>query len=195
MLSIIIFIVIVALIYVGYHFYCNQYWKHRTIDNFPFIHKGRLFWYSRSVATTLFAFAKGSDGRWYVLANKRGEGAADFQGLWNAPCGYLNFNEDGEESAQRETFEETGIFIPRSEIKLWKAITDPSQNHQNVSFKYYTILEGICESYTFSMDNMEVKEVEEIAWVPVDIVDRFSWAFGHNENIKEIAAEILETNV
>ena len=183
----IITIVCIAIGYVGYHVYCNYYWKNRKLDNFPFMHKGKLFWYSRSCATTLFVFCKDQDGVLHVLANKRGSGVPDYKGFWNAPCGYLQFDMSGEENAQTEVWEETGIFVPQSHIKFWKVVSDPSQNKQNVALKYWAMLDGICESYTFSTDNMEDEEVEEIAWVPMDAVDSLRWAFHHDIDIHELA--------
>ena len=180
----VIIILILAVVAYGiYHIYCNLYWKNHKLDNFPFIHKGKMFWYSRSCATTIFVFCKDQNGVLHVLANKRGKGVPDFQGYWNAPCGYLQFDVSGEENAQTEVWEETGIFVPKSHIKFWKAVSDPSQNKQNVSLKYWAMLDGICESYTFSTDNMEDEEVEEIAWVPVENVDILKWAFDHNNDI------------
>lgn len=191
-------IVIVALLiligvgYLAYHIYCSQYWKGKKLDNFPFIHRGRMFWYSRSVATTLFVFAKDKHGELHVLANKRGQGAADFQGFWNAPCGYLQFDVNGEENAQREVWEETGLFVPLNQINFWKVVSEPSQNKQNVALKYYSMLNGICESYTFSTENMEDREVDEIAWVPVKNIYSLRWAFGHDSDIVELVKDFIE---
>ena len=53
------------------------------------VEDGKEYWISRSVAVSVFLFVKDKD-KLYVLANKRGPGAADFQGLWNCPCGYLD---------------------------------------------------------------------------------------------------------
>lgn len=190
--GVIAFIVLALIVYVGYHIHCNRYWKDRVIDNFPFIHKGKMFWYSRACSTTLFVFAKNKDGVWHVLANKRGQGTPDFQGMWNAPCGYLNFNETGEESAQREVFEETGVFVPKDEIKFWRVDTSPSQNKQNVSLKYTAILSGICEAYTFDTSHMEDKEVEEVAWIPVNEIKNFRWAFNHDNILNNVISSVLE---
>ena len=189
---ILIFLVVAGLFYGGYHLYCNFYWKNHKIDNFPFIHKGKMFWYSRSCATTLFVFCKDKDGVLHVLANKRGKGVPDFKGYWNAPCGYLQFDVSGEENAQAEVWEETGIFVPQSHINFWKVVSHPSQNKQNVSLKYWAMLDGICESYTFSTENMEDQEVEEIAWVPVSDIRHLSWAFGHETDINELVEVVTK---
>ena len=184
--------VVILLTYMGYHIYCNMYWKNRQLNNFPFIHKGKLFWYSRSCASTMFAFAKNKEGVWHVLADQRGKGTPDFQGMWNAVCGYLDFNESGEECAQRETFEETGVFIPKSSIHFWKVNSEPTQNRQNVSLKYYAILDGICESYTFDTSNSEDGEIEDVKWIPVSDIQNYRWAFGHDAHIQELVDTILD---
>ena len=85
------------------------------IDDEPFlelINKCFIGWFSRSMATALFAFCKDEDGDWCVLASERGLEAADFRGMWNCPCGYLDYDETTKECAVRECFEETGVQIP-----------------------------------------------------------------------------------
>ena len=78
------------------------------MNNFPVIKDGKEYWVARNVAVVCFVFAP-INGEWCVLANQRGKGTPDFQGLWNAPCGYLDYNETTKEAAKREVYEETGI--------------------------------------------------------------------------------------
>ena len=47
-------------------------------------------------------------------------GAADGQGLWCCPCGYLDFDETLEECVIREIKEETGLTIPKMSCPLFK---------------------------------------------------------------------------
>lgn len=163
------------------------YWKNKkTLNNFPFTWKGKNFWYSRSCASVLFAFCKNKEGKWCVLANKRGEGTPDFQGYWNAICGYLDFNESGEECAVRECYEETGLKIDPSSVLLDSVNTNPIEsNKQNVVLRYYVILDGIIDDYKTSTDHMEKNEVAEIKWVEVDKLDEYKWAFNHKGLINE----------
>ena len=175
--------VIMLLLYVLIKIYSDKQWHKKPINNFPFIYKGKEFWYSRSVACVLFAFSKNENGEWCVLANKRGEGTPDNQGLWNVTCGYLDFHENGEECAQRENFEETGIFINLDKINLWTVNTKPDENRQNVVLRYYSILDN--QPNNFSTENSEHGEVEDIKWIPLSEVDNYDWAFGHGELIKE----------
>lgn len=152
---------------------------------------GKRYWVSRSVAVSTFLFLRGVD-EIYVLANKRGKGSADFQGLWNCPCGYLDFDETGEEAAVREVREETGYILDIKELILDKVITCPSQNHQNVTLRYF------CEKSLTEvkkkegeLEGGEEEEVEEIKLINIKDVDNYEWAFGHKEIIKEI---ILKKN-
>ena len=84
-----------------------------AIVNQPCFDKNGKFlgWFSRSMATAIFVFARNKDGVLHVLASERGKGAADFQGCWNCPCGYLDFNETTKQCAIRELEEETGIWM------------------------------------------------------------------------------------
>ena len=152
---------------------------------------GNRYWVSRSVAVSTFLFLR--DGcEIYVLANKRGKGSADYQGLWNCPCGYLDYDETGEEGAVREVKEETGYILESKDLVLDKVITDPSQNHQNVTLRYF------CEKNISEIkkeegeiEGGEEDEVEEIKLINIKDVDNYEWAFGHKEIIKE---KVLEKN-
>lgn len=164
--------------------------------NFPFKYKGRTLWMSRSVATASFIFGLDDKGKLHVLANKRGSGAADFQGLWNCPCGYLDYNETLEEAAAREIYEETGIAISKNLLILHKVESNPSSNRQNVTARFYCLIrnESIDSTFlsNFNLENMEENEVSEVKWIPIDEIDnesKYQWAFNHNEIIKEIAEQ------
>lgn len=149
---------------------------------------GKRYWVSRSVAVSTFLFIR-DVGEIYVLANKRGKGSADFQGLWNCPCGYLDFDETGEEAAVREVREETGYILESKELILDKVITCPRQNHQNVTLRY------ICEKDISEIKILdgdfggEEEEVEEVKLINIKNIDEYEWAFGHKEIIKEIVIE------
>ena len=80
------------------------------MKNFSITKNGKEYWIARNVAVSCFVFTS-IDGVWHVLANKRGDGTPDYQGYWNAPCGYLDFDETTSEAAMREVYEETGLHI------------------------------------------------------------------------------------
>lgn len=140
-------------------------------------------WFSRSVAVAT-AVLINDGGEWYVLANERGEGTPDYQGYWNLPCGYLDYNETAEEAAMREVYEETGIKCQN--IKNVGHSSSPYENRQNVCFFFVSFLEGNISDYKFSKDNMEEGEVGGIKWVPVSEVNDVQWAFDHDGVINRI---------
>lgn len=186
-------LLLIVILIVGYLIMqrnCNKHWHEKPLRNFPFMHKGKLFWYSRAVTVTNVCFSKNSKGEWVVLANKRGSGAPDYAGYWNCPCGYLDFDEDGQESAQRETFEETSVFVPKNKLIFYKVKTSPLLNKQNVSIIYYSILDGNCEDYELGSDFSEKNEVSEIEWVSID--NNYNWAFNHDVIINQIYNEVIK---
>lgn len=148
-----------------------------------------LGWYSRNVATAIFVFCRDKNGMWNVLGSERGKGAADFQGMWNCPCGYLDWNEDAEACALRELKEECGIDITGAQIRLIGVESSPTANHQNVTLRYAAVLADVTTDQVsdFSHDGNEPDEVGEIGWIQLNAVDKLSWAFGHKERIHEIA--------
>lgn len=159
-----------------------------NMKNFPILDEnGKEWWISRSIAVTgcIFTFL---NGKWCVLANKRGEGTPDFQGMWNMPCGYLDFNETTAEAVIREVYEETGVKVNPDYLHFWCFNDSPTQNRQNVSFRYYALVDAQPGNISVGTGNDrggEEDEVEAIGWIPVDTVDNYKWAFGHDEIIKD----------
>jgi 8-oxo-dGTP pyrophosphatase MutT (NUDIX family) len=167
--------------------YC---WEHGFEDKdlIELVNKSFIGWYSRSVAASLFVFCKNKNGSWCVLASERGEEAADFKGYWNCPCGYLDFYETTAVCARRECFEETGVEINLDYIKFIGFEDDPiTANRQNVTFRYYAMIEDkTTDEFKFSKANNEGKEVGKIQWIPVEDINNYQWAFGHEKRINEI---------
>ena len=143
-------------------------------------------WFSRSVAVAT-AVLLNDNGQWYVLANQRGSGTPDYQGYWNLPCGYLDYNEDAQTAAMREVYEETGIKL--SSVQPFGHSTDPKENRQNICFFFVGMLNGSVEQYQFSKDNMEEGEVEGIQWLPLEKCDTLQWAFDHDELMDKVIAK------
>lgn len=164
--------------------------------NFPIEYKGKIIWYSRSVAAALFVFAKDEHDNLYVLANKRGIGTPDYQGYWNCICGYSEFNELLEGSAIRECMEETGINVPIEKLKLVGIESSPSANKQNITIRYMALMDEVLSKDSslmkFDLSNNEENEVEEVRWINVDDIELYDWAFNHNERIKEIVEEYFD---
>jgi 8-oxo-dGTP pyrophosphatase MutT (NUDIX family) len=145
-------------------------------------------WFSRSVAVAT-AVLLNDNGKWYILAGQRGTGTPDYQGYWNLPCGYLDYNEDTQEAAVREVYEETGIKLDKSQMKPFGSSSSPYENRQNVVFFYVAILNGNTGSLPFSKDNMEENEVDGLQWLPIEKCGTLRWAFDHDELIKKIIAK------
>ena len=160
------------------------------MENFPvdYIDKEtgekKVAWISRSVAVSGIVFCKDLDGDWCILANKRGKGTPDFQGYWNCICGYLDYDENANQAMNREIFEETGLDIPGRRFIPYFVNSNPKENRQNVTIRFYCILKSdITEWSNFSKDKMEKDEVADIKWIKVKDINDYQWAFNHNDLI------------
>jgi len=157
--------------------------------NFPVEHEGKTYWISRATAVTGFIFAK-KDGETYILANKRGSGTPNFQGYWNAPCGYLDYDETSRQGCVRELFEETGIRIDPEMLKF-DSWNEDAYNEQNITFRYYLVLKF---DYTQPLPHLnrlgsEENEVEDLRWINVKCLHNYDWAFNHYSRINNIYNE------
>lgn len=147
-------------------------------------------WFSRSVAVATAVLLNDQDsGEWYILAGQRGNGTPDYQGYWNLPCGYLDYNEDTQDAAVREVYEETGIKLNKAELKSFGSSSSPYENRQNVVFFYVAILNERMSSLPFSMENMEDNEVSGLQWLPIERCNTLQWAFDHDELIEKILSK------
>lgn len=156
------------------------------MNNFPVQHEGKTYWVSRSVAVACFVVTM-IDGKPHILANQRGKGAADFQGYWNAPCGYLDFNETTAQAAIRETYEETGVQL--KDVYFYGFDDNPKSEHQNVTFRYCAyVSDNTLINDIYNLNGGEVDEVANVKWIPYDELDNYKWAFGH----KELIIKLLE---
>lgn len=155
-------------------------------------HAGETVWVHRSIAVAGFIFCKIND-EWCV--NQRGEGAPDFQGYWNCPCGYLDFDETLAEACSRET----GVKIEPSALYMCSVNDDPKDsNRQNVTMRFMAVVDeaDLCEDddpYTiddcpivhyvggFETDRAAMTNVssEDIAFIR----SKSKWDSGTAENI------------
>lgn len=147
-------------------------------------HAGTTLWSGRYCAIAVFVFCK-IDGTWCVLANKRGPGTPDFQGMWNCTCGYLEADETAEEGCARETLEETGYIINPAQLSLAGVETRPEVcEHGNVTLRYFAMLDKMPERTT--PEGGEENEVDEVKWIPLTELDNYEWAFNHRNRIYDI---------
>jgi len=144
-------------------------------QNFPVEINGRLEWISRSMAAAVFVYSK-INGKWYILANKRGPLMPTNVGKWNAPSGYLDYNETIEECGCREVFEETGIRVYPEDLQFMNIDSLPTRaENQNVVVRYATILRKDEDYNGLTSKNAEPGEVDEIRWIDLDDVDNYDW--------------------
>ena len=154
-------------------------------------HKGKTIWSGRYCAVSAFVFCKFPDG-WKILANKRGVGTPDFQGKWNAPCGYLEPDESAQQGCAREVYEETGVKIDPDKFQLIHVETEPEKcNNGNVTLRHLAILTYGSNNISISKEAVlngdgEKDEVESIAWISINDIGKYGWAFNHYNTIKEI---------
>ena len=161
-------------------------------------------WDSRSVAVNCVIIATSPvyTEEPFVLISKRGKGAADFQGLWNIPAGYLDYDETTSEACVREVWEETNInlysilkmkedkdnYVVHDYIEReWGTNSDVTNNRQNVSFRFgvYFVMSDFINKINLSDKNSEPNEVADIKWIPVSKIDDYDFAFGHDQLIKD----------
>lgn len=144
----------------------------------------KKYWISRSVAVAVFVFYIDEYGEKFVLANKRGAGAADYQGCWNCPCGYLDFDETLIEAAKREVFEETGYKLD-SELVVAGINDQITENHQNVTIRYKTVYREKLPIQEIP-EGGEQDEVANVKWINVKYLNGYKWAFNHDKIIQEL---------
>lgn len=161
------------------------------MKNFSIKRDGKEYWISRSVAVTALVLAEKGD-MIYVLANKRGKGTPDFQGLWNVPCGYLDWDESAFQACSREVFEECGVRISPEEFCLMEVKTSPRENRQNVILRFVATLHELPRFE--KPEGGEKDEVEEVKWIPLKDLTRYRWAFNHLNLIQEAVDELIPFN-
>lgn len=139
---------------------------------------GKTLWSGRYCAVTGIVWYNDTEnGKQYFLISKRGSGAADFQGKWCLPCGFLECNESGEEGVIREVKEETGISIDRAYFHSVE--TDPKFcNNGNVTLRYSCPVKSM-EVPKYEIINGEDNEVSDLAWISEDEIDNYDFCFNH----------------
>lgn len=175
----------------------NKYGKNKAYKAFYHVHenedgsftsndKPKILYDGRFCAVSGFIFAV-VNGKYSVLANKRGEGTPDFQGYWNCPCGYLEKFETSQEGLAREIWEECGFRIDIDKIKVAYVETDPRYcNNGNVTIRHTAFIGGQFQFDTFKVgEGGEENEVENVKWIPVEEIDQYAWAFNHYTTIKK----------
>lgn len=145
--------------------------------------KPKTVFSGRFVAVSGFVFAI-VNGKYSILANLRGEGTPDYQGCWNAVCGFLECFENSKEGIQREIFEECGFIINTDDLKIVHVETEPEEcNNGNVTIRHRAFLGKIIPQYV-TKEGGEENEVDSVKWIPIDEIDNYKWAFNHRKTIE-----------
>lgn len=150
---------------------------------------GRRVAIDRSVGVVMLCYTI-VDGNIYILVNKRGTKTSEFKSKWNLPSGYLNWDESGEEAAQRETIEETGICIPTSLIQEVEHSTSPTENRQNIIFRYAAKVPNYFMEQSLKAQDSE--EVSNIKWINFNELDTVEWAFNQKETIERMLSKLTK---
>jgi len=160
------------------------------MKNFPIEHEGKTYWISRAITVVGYIFTF-DNGKLLVLANKRGKGTPDFQGYWNCPCGYLDFDETTREACVREIAEETNLLVHPKSLMLDSIQDDPTEDsNQNVTFRYWDF-NALYKALTVYAKGAEPDEVEDVEWIPVEELDNYQFAFNQEKTIKRIVRQHL----
>lgn len=146
---------------------------------------GRKVAIDRSVGVVLLAYII-KENSIYILCNKRGKRTSEYKESWNLPSGYLDWDESGEEAAQRECFEECGIKVPLELIRESEHSTKPTENRQNIIFRYIAKLPIEFFNHKLTSDNSEEDEVVNIKWIKLDDIEKYNFAWKQIETIKRM---------
>ena len=140
----------------------------------------------RFVAVSGFIYAI-VNGKYSILANLRGPGTPDYQGCWNAVCGFLERYENSKEGIAREILEECGFQIDLDDLKIIHVETEPEEcNNGNVTIRHRAFLGKIIPYYV-KKEGGEENEVDGVKWIPIDDIDNYKWAFNHRKTIEQYA--------
>ena len=150
-----------------------------------FIYDGRFC----AVSGFIFAIV---NGKYSVLANKRGSGTPDYQGYWNCPCGYIDWDETLDDAMIREIHEETGLNLSIENLTQVYINSDPKENRQNITIRYIGIIDDMISYCDFSKEYSEKDEIEDIKWISIDTIDEYKWAFDHNLIIRELYNKYID---
>jgi len=179
--------------------------KFNNRENKLINYEGKDIWLSRSVAVVGIHLAK-SNGETYVLIEKRSN-KMDCPEKWSAVCGYLDWDESGYEAVVRETYEETGLYVPFQTEMVFnnksnpiRVNTDPHKDaRQNITLVYLFVYE-YTDKLPKEVTMFRSSEVDDVMWLNVNNLDNGSyfddtsvWAFHHDSVIADAVGFYNET--
>lgn len=145
---------------------------------------GRPVWESRSVVVIAAVLLRKGD-EIYVLITRRAPGMLE-GGSWCLPCGFIDFNESGEDGACREVYEETGLDIYKDSWWInykdpFRVKTEPTER-QNISLSYVFTKE--MKDFPIMKGTPDPIEVSEVKWISLKDLSSYALVFNHDEVIE-----------
>jgi ADP-ribose pyrophosphatase YjhB (NUDIX family) len=91
-----------------------------------------------------------------IILGRRARGV--YQGTWCIPCGYVEYDEDVRQAAQREFLEETGLLVQVGEVyAVHSNFHNPSMHSVGIWFRGTVITGTLCPA----------DDLDEVAYVSV----------------------------
>jgi len=135
----------------------------------------------KSESSATYIFSKGKDGVWAVLAARRKDkGDDDFGGLWNVPIGGREKDETTLDTAVRETKEESGIEIPKSDFISVGDSCYFENGEKHMFSNFVVIMKEKVNPGKGDGENSKFK------WIPMAEIDKHKWAFGMDNTVANV---------
>jgi ADP-ribose pyrophosphatase YjhB (NUDIX family) len=108
-----------------------------------------VFWQNPVVGVAVIVMDKDR-----IVLGRRSRGV--YQGTWCIPCGYVEYDEDVRQAAQREFLEETGLLVEVGEVyAVHSNFHNPAMHSVGIWFQG-TVLDGTLQS---------ADDLDEVAYV------------------------------
>lgn len=135
----------------------------------------------KSESSATYIFSKGKDGVWVVLAARRKDkGDDDFGGLWNVPIGGREKDESTLDTAVRETKEESGLEIPKSDFISVGDSCYFENGEKHMFSNFVVIMKEKVNPGKGDGENSKFK------WIPMTEIDKHKWAFGMDNTVANV---------
>ena len=170
--------------------------QHGNLRNFAIRRNGKVYWVARSLAVQCCVFCKDRNGEWCLLASKRG-GSGDRSGQWNIVGGFLDYGEDLEMAVSRECREETGVELPKENIKYLGHHAPVGDGPVDIFFKAF--LNGTTDMYAPTLENCEGfgterQESTDVGWIPISQLGNYNFVSRQRKYIQQLASELSAGN-
>lgn len=135
----------------------------------------------KSESSATYIFSKGKDGVWSVLAARRKDKSDDdFGGLWNVPIGGREKDESTLDTAVRETKEESGLEIPKTDFISVGDSCYFENGEKHMFSNFVVIMKEKVNPGKGDGENSKFK------WIPMAEIDKHKWAFGMDNTVANV---------